>query len=59
MIYLVIPLFLFILSNVILFLITQFWRKDTRISIGDRIALGLGFFMLGLFLTALAVAILD
>jgi len=57
MIILIIPLLIVLLPTIILFLLIKFWRKNRRISTGDKIALGVGFFIIGLIFTLLALFI--
>ena len=57
MIILIIPLFIIILPSAILFLIIKFWRINRKISTGDKIALGIGFFIIGLIFTFLAFVV--
>jgi len=57
MIILFFPLLLVLLPSAILFLIIKFWRKNKKNSIGEKVALGVGFIILGLILTYLAVIV--
>jgi hypothetical protein len=57
MIILIIPLLLIALPSTILFLVIKFWNKNRRISTGYKIALGVGFAIIGVIFTLLALIV--
>jgi hypothetical protein len=54
---LIIPLLLIFLPITVLFLTIKYWKKDKKISIGQKIVLGIVFFILGLIATVLAMIV--
>ena len=54
---LILPLFIIILPNILLFLTIKYWKREKEFSIGLKFALGILFVILGLVLTYLAIIV--